>query len=482
MGISSNKPIQLNAAQTAQLKAAIQKYNEGVKNLIGRNIDQDDIFNLARDKDGNIIVRVDAYGLQNLDEKGGKISTTSDGHYDLTLTLSNSEFYSVDDKNAPEFKDLDGNSAQLGGYIWGHKNDKEDLALKHVVIDSDNKNVLSINNRFPDIVKTAQIGEGDDAQTVVNFEDMDQNISNLETKLKEIKKSNELNPEYLTAEEKDAMSQSTDNSAYLKGVRKEVIQELEQAVKDAKQMRTDYLADKKELAESMERRNTYMENAGFYKQQREQLLQTEDARGLNNRDWNPEDLTPQEQVKNVTQGWQEPPKADKLKDKKFSPNNSLPANFASETTQNMVKASAETAINAYNKANPNAVIDFDNVGGLSVDPKTGDILLFMNDKEIDLGESTQISADDHADYRISGFYNPKAQVINLNGNYTITQHEYSSANILKLKKALQSAVAIKDLSTTDKSANQKQIKSLTDQLRAAGVTDLSENEIKNWKL
>ena len=472
--------INLSAAQRIQLQAAVDKWNKAAGNNNGIKIDAEDVFSLTKDKNGNIIVKVDAFAFSKVGEnQKSTLNSTQDGQWDLQLVLEdiNKNVVSINEENMPQFQELSDSSKAMHDYVYKSAVQKEKSEATIAKMNcSANPNTSKMVQRFPNNLEGA--GENvklayQQNQTTLEMDDVDitKNITFLKEQLKGLKEGTVSMIDLCTDAEKATINSTTDEK-YSKKLKQQIENEIKEAIKELEQFQKDFVAQKENAIKEITKLNKNAIDDGIYHETQKTLKKDNSTENLK-KDYNAKDINTEP---NLTAGWQKPNEADKLKETTFVTTQAMPANFTNKTIQNMTKASAETAITEYNKKNSKTPINLEDVGAISIDSKTGDILISMKE-----GNTDKKATDEFYDYRISGFYNPKSQVINPNGNYTITKNNYNTENVEKLIKALVTAYDTKDISGTNKKTNEKTIQNLTEQLRAAGIKNITTQTITEWK-
>lgn len=442
--------IQLSVAQKAQLQKAVDAYNNAHK-ADGKKIDEKDVFTLSKDAKGNITVKVDAFGYDK-----GKIHSGQDGIYDLVLTLSKDAVYGAKEKDAPAFKELETGSANIAELDkrW----DTDEKIIQTNTIDlKDNKAIGAVNKRFAGLV--ADIG----ADGKMALDKINDNLKKLQDKIAEVKAYSdaEVSENLATAEDKA----STKKKA-MKNLKQQVLNELKAAVKELEDKRAN-LEEAKAGARADQRQvNKEMEAIGLDTKARVKLQKADTSEGLRQNDYQEKD------IKRDIGAVAKLPTAKVLeKTPMISAKNPI---LNQPVTQNLARAAVETAIEEYNKKNPDNKIDLAKVGQLQFDEKTGDLLIGMKD-------GADGKADKFFDFRMPGFYNPKSGVVNTAGmgKFGITPNEFNTATVKAEIAHLAEVDAILQNKNIVGAAHDRALAdkaSIEGRLKAAGMTS---DEIKN---
>lgn len=468
--MGTNGP-QLNAAQKAIIQQAINAHNQkhaGNKNM---QIDGSDVFTIAKNDKGVITVQVDAYGYT----KEGDINSISDGQYDLEFRFEDETF---DSDKKYEFSTMDDSSDNIKNFVDERNRLEAKREQQHVEFngtdDESYKNIAKINERFAGTVKFGDATNSAKGNPNVTLADIDTNIANLEAKIKMIEGA-EINQDsdFLTQDEKDELAVSTNVKKETKELRKQIIADLKQAIKDLEDMKETLADEKADATKSLGKLNEKMEALDIDAKERLALYKGNGASAVG-ADWTNEDLIKADANSKTgkdVQGTYAMDKAEAFADPKTVSfdSSSLPPQFADPNgvAQKMTRAAAEKAIKDFNKDNPNAQIPLTDVAAITINPKTGDILIGLRDSQPKEGETK--GHDGRYDYKVPGFYNPKSGVLNPDVAKVENYGFASTKGVNRLYDQLKTAVlGMQDLTGDDRKAQDKVINGLVDKLGIAG--------------
>ena len=475
---------ELNLAQKAIVQQAIDAHNAKCGDNDAKKIDADDIFTIAK-KDGVISVRIDAYGYD-----GSKITSKSDGQYDLELSFKDTTF-DVDKEYS--FKTMTDSSDNVQKLVEQAQNADKKINQKEVTFagnkDEKYTNIKDINKKFATLMggDTVTVTAGDEAkgtQPNISLENLDKGLDNLK-KLKEKIENADITTEteFLSEEEKDALGIATNNKKAVKGLRKEMLADIEKAIDDLKDMKKALEKEQKQAVKDKNSANKELQALGVDDKSRIALIRKDKgvAEAMADKsDYKPED------VRSDIGGKYAIDELDYWMEEKYAhfETSNLPPHFQSKVVQHMTRLAVQQSIEKYNEGKPDdEQIDLWDIAEITINPKTGDILLGLQDKEVTADNELGYTFvhDGHYDWKIPGFYNPKSGVINASGDLKLEDNGFASTDGVRLlKNQLKSQYQLLEkYSGKDKTNQQKQIDDTINKLKMVGVSDDDIKAIKD---
>lgn len=423
--MGTNGP-ELNAAQRAIVQQAIDAHNQKYATDAKMQIDNEDIFSIAKNKDGVITVRIDAYGFN-----GNEIVKDADGQFDLELRFKDETFDTDKDYSFQTVADSSDNIQEMVNEYNKNKEIENRKEVRFTGADDERlTNIQDINTRFntflgKDAVKVNAADPNGVNAPNVSLADIDASLENLETLLEKIEDMSWRDfgddDTFLTQDQKDKLNMGGQRKTDAKKIKKDLIESLEQAISDLKEMRKEHTKAKNKAITDNDDLMGRMEALGINPAKRIALLKdkksVEEAFGDAGKDYQASEIVdfedkyampePEYPYDNMQFG----PSAD-------SSEPQLPPALMTDVSKNLTLVAVQNAIEKYNdgKKEDEQIPSGDLFNGqVTIDLKTGDILIGLNDKYIpsnDMGD--QWVHDGRYDYRIPGFYNPRSGVLNTN--------------------------------------------------------------------